>query len=60
MPMSGNSTFKDGEEVAVYDLQGRLVKKVVASTHVWVDLLSSLPSGTYILKSASKTIKFRN
>ena len=60
VPMSGNSTFKDGEEVAVYDLQGRLVKKVVASTHVWVDLLSSLPSGTYILKSASKTIKLRN
>lgn len=60
VPMSSNGTFKDGEEVAVYDLQGRLVKKVVASTHVWADLLSSLPSGTYILKSASKTIKFRN
>lgn len=60
VPMSGNGTFKDGEEVAVYDLPGRLVKKVVASTHVWADLLSSLPSGTYILKSASKTIKFRN
>lgn len=60
VPMSSNGTFKDGEEVAVYDLQRRLVKKVVASTHVWADLLSSLPSGTYILKSASKTIKFRN
>lgn len=60
VPMSSNGTFKDGEEVAVYDLQGRLVKKVVASTHVWADLLSSLPSETYILKSASKTIKFRN
>lgn len=58
--VSDNGFFQDGELVSVYDLQGRKVKKVAASTNIWADLMSSLPSGTYILKSASKTIKFRN
>ncbi|WP_418869494.1 T9SS type A sorting domain-containing protein [Segatella hominis] len=46
--------------VSVYDLQGRKIKKVAASTNIWAGLMSSLPSGTYILKSASKSIKFKN
>ena len=52
--------FQDGELVSVYDLQGRKIKKVAASTNIWAGLMSSLPSGTYILKSASKSIKFKN
>lgn len=58
--VSANGFFQDGELVSVYDLQGRKIKKVAASTNIWADLMSSLPSGTYILKSASKSIKFKN
>lgn len=57
---SANGFFQDGELVSVYDLQGRKIKKVAASTNIWAGLMSSLPSGTYILKSASKSIKFKN
>lgn len=42
------------------DLQGKMVKKVTASAHVLADVVSSLPSGTYVLKSPTKTIKLRN
>lgn len=55
-----DAVFKDGEQVLVYDLQGRMVKKVTASAHVLADVVSSLPSGTYVLKSPTKTIKLRN
>lgn len=55
-----DAVFKTGEQVVVYDLQGRMVKKVTASAHVVADILSSLPSGTYVLKSPTKTIKLRN
>lgn len=58
--VSANGFFQDGELVSVYDLQGRKIKKVAASTNIWAGLMSSLPSGTYILKSASKSIKFKN
>lgn len=58
--VSANGFFQDGELVSVYDLQGRKIKKVAASTNIWADLMSSLPSGTYIFKSASKSIKFKN
>lgn len=59
-PMSRNGVFKAGEQVVVYDLQGTVVKKVTVTSNVWTDLMSSLPSGTYILKSPTKTIKLRN
>lgn len=58
--VSANGFFQDGELISVYDLQGRKIKKVAASTNIWAGLMSSLPSGTYILKSASKSIKFKN
>ena len=58
--VSANGFFQDGELVSVYDLQGRKIKKVAASTNIWAGLMSSLPTGTYILKSASKSIKFKN
>ena len=58
--VSANGFFQYGEQVTVYDLQGRKIKKVAASSNIWAYLMSSLPSGTYILKSASKSIKFKN
>ena len=55
----GEAIFKDGETVKVYDLNGILVRTVTANGNLWTNLQSQLPSGNYILKSPSKTIKFR-
>lgn len=54
-----DAIFKDGEKVKVYDMNGFTVKTVTASSNLWNDLQSQLPEGNYILKSASKTIKFK-
>lgn len=54
-----DNLFTEGELVKVYDIKGVLVKTMVASAHLWTDLQSQLSSGHYILKSATKTIKFR-
>ena len=55
-----NGIFKDGELITVYDLSGKVIQKVIASEQCLPKLMSQIPSGTYILKSASKTIKFMN
>ena len=55
----GADIFKNGEKVKVYDLKGVLVKTVTATSSLWTDLQSQLPEGNYILKSSSKSIKFR-
>lgn len=54
-----DNLFAEGDLVKVYDIKGVLVKTVAASAHLWTDLQSQLSSGHYILKSATKTIKFR-
>ena len=54
-----NTMFKDKEIVKVYDQNGILVKTVIANSTLWTILQSQLPSGIYVLKSSSKTIKFR-
>lgn len=54
-----NKMFKDKEIVKVYDQNGILVKTVIANSTLWTILQSQLPSGIYVLKSSSKTIKFR-
>ena len=56
---SNDGIFEEGDVVKIYNLEGTLVKTVVASGSLWVNLQSQLPDGTYILKSTSKTIKFR-
>lgn len=55
-----NGIFKDGELITVYDLSGKVIQKVIASEQCLPKLMPQIPSGTYILKSASKTIKFMN
>lgn len=54
-----NSIFKQGETVRVYDMNGILVKTLTASSDLWSNLLSTLPSGVFVLKSSTQTIKFR-
>lgn len=54
-----NTIFKQGETVRVYDMNGILVKTLTASPDLWSNLLSTLPSGVFVLKSSSQTIKFR-
>ena len=56
---SDDAIFKNGELVRVYDLNGILIKTVTATNSLWTELLSQLPDGNYILKSSSKSIKFR-
>lgn len=55
-----NGVFKDGEQIVVYDQQGKMIRKATASADIWMEMSSSLPSGIYILKSASKSVKFKN
>lgn len=54
-----SSIFKQGETVRVYDMNGILVRTLAASPDLWSNLLSTLPSGVFVLKSSSQTIKFR-
>lgn len=55
------SNIKEGEQVAVYATDGRLIKSYKANSNGQVDAyLGELPHGTYIVKSPSTAIKIIN
>lgn len=55
------SGLKEGANVGIYDLNGRLISAVRADAvgHVTLNL-SSLPKGIYILRTPTKSFKFVN
>lgn len=51
--------FREGETVAVYGVDGVIVKKLSYSPSMWADLASALPHGTFIVRSSDNTVKFK-
>ena len=48
---------RDGDEICVYDLEGRCLRQFVMHNTKSVIDVSSLPAGTYIIKSNATSCK---
>ena len=56
---TSDQVFEIGETLKVYGLNGVLVTTTTVTYDLWPRLLSTLPQGVFVLKSGTKTIKFR-
>jgi len=56
---TSDQVFEKGETLKVYGLNGMLVTTTTVTSDLWSRLLSTLPQGVFVLKSGTKTIKFR-
>lgn len=54
-----DQVFKMDDIVKVYGLDGVLVTTTTMTSDLWQRLLTTLPQGVFVLKSGTKTIKFR-